>query len=105
YVIQCAGGEAEFNPVLRHYLHQLYDIRLDETVDLDKTSIAEIHAGILAQIRRSEPSVELRLVDKAAVRLVRQKALQRMQQFQRRRPGTAAARSGGWLPPYSYAQD
>lgn len=105
YVIQCAGGEAEFNPVLRHYLSQLYDIRLDETVDLGKTSLEEIHAGILAQIRRSEPSVELRLVDKAAVRLVRQKALQRMQQFQRRRPGTAAARTGGWLPPYSYAQD
>jgi len=105
YVIQCAGGEAEFNPVLRHYLSQLYDIRLEETVDLGKISLEEIHAGILAQIRRSEPSVELRLVDKAAVRLVRQKALQRMQQFQRRRPGTAAARTGGWLPPYSYAQD
>ncbi|SPA44181.1 AAA domain-containing protein [Cupriavidus taiwanensis] len=105
YVIQCTGGEAEFNPVLRHALSQLYDIRLDQTVDLGKTSLEAIHAGILAQIRASEPSVELRLVDKAAVRLVRQKALQRMQQFQRRRPGATAARSGGWLPPYSYAQD
>lgn len=106
YVIQCASGEAEFNPVLRHHLSQLYDIRLDETVDLGKTSLAEIHANILAQIRGSEPAVALRLVDKAAVRLVRQKALQRMQQFQRRKPGAAAARaSGGGLPPYSYAQD
>ncbi|MGT2490939.1 DUF4011 domain-containing protein [Cupriavidus basilensis] len=107
YVIQCTSGEAEFNPVLRHHLSQLYDIRLDETVDLGKTSLAEIHASLLAQIRGSEPSVELRLVDKAAVRLVRQKALQRMQQFQRRKPGVAAARAsgGGWLPPYSYAQD
>ncbi|KJK24749.1 DNA helicase [Burkholderiaceae bacterium 16] len=107
YVVQCTSGEAEFNPVLRHHLSQLYDIRLDETVDLGKTSLAEIHASLLAQIRGSEPSVELRLVDKAAVRLVRQKALQRMQQFQRRKPGMAAARAGGggWLPPYSYAQD
>ena len=40
YLIRCEDGEAEFNPVLRHYLRQLYDIRLPETVDLEKTSIA-----------------------------------------------------------------
>ncbi len=107
YVVQCENGEAEFNPVLRHHLSQLYDIRLPETVDLSKTSLAELHADILSQIRRSEPSVELRLIEKAAIRLVRQKALQRMQQFRRRKPATAAARttSAGWLPPYSYALD
>lgn len=105
YVLQCTDGDAEFNPVLRHHLSQLYDIRLPESVDLRKTSLAEIHADILAQIRQSEPSVELRLVDKAAIRLVRQKALQRMQQFQRRKPAASAARAGGWLPPYSYDRD
>ncbi|NIF52787.1 AAA domain-containing protein [Burkholderia sp. Ax-1724] len=107
YVIQCTSGEAEFNPVLRHHLGQLYDIRLPETVDLGRTTLAEIHADILSQIRRSEPAVELRLVDRAAVRLVRQKALQRMQQFKRRRPGASVrrAREDGRLPPYSYAQD
>ena len=107
YVIQCTSGEAEFNPVLRHHLGQLYDIRLPETVDLGRTALAEIHADILSQIRRSEPAVELRLVDRAAVRLVRQKALQRMQQFKRRRPGASVRRAKGdsGLPPYSYAQD
>jgi len=105
YVIQCEGGEAEFNPVLRHQLNQLYGIRLPETVDLSRTSIAEVHADILAQIRQSEPAVELRLVDKAAVRLVRQKALQRMQQYQRRRPAASAAHKEGWLPSYRYAAD
>ncbi|KQV45338.1 AAA domain-containing protein [Duganella sp. Root336D2] len=105
YVIQCTGGEAEFNPVLRHQLNQLYGIRLGETVDLSRTSLAEVHADILAQIRQSEPAVELRLVEKAAVRLVRQKALQRLQQYQRRRPTAGAKRSDGWLPPYSYAAD
>ncbi|MEL1263236.1 AAA domain-containing protein [Pseudoxanthomonas putridarboris] len=103
YVIQCEDGEAEFNPVLRHYLRQLYDIRLPETVDLQKTSIAEIHADLLAQIRRTEPSVELRLVEKAQIKLVRQKALQRMQQFQRRRAPSHMARDGASAPPdYSY---
>ncbi|WP_454692654.1 AAA domain-containing protein [Achromobacter aloeverae] len=107
YVIQGSGGDAEFNPVLRHHLSQLYDIRLPETVDLGKTTLAEIHADILAQIRRSEPAVELRLVDKAAVRLVRQKALQRMQQYQRRKPaaGRRVRAGGGLLPSYSYARD
>jgi hypothetical protein len=104
YVLQTTDAEAEFNPVLRHQLAQLYDIRLPEKVDLAKTGIGAIHADLLAQIRSSEPSVELRLVDKAAIRLVRQKALQRLQQYQRRRPGAALARPAG-LPPYSYAQD
>ncbi len=106
YVIQCAGSEAEFNPVLRHHLGQLYDISLPESVDLEKVTLAEIHADILGQIHRTEPAVELRLVDKAAIRLVRQKALQRMQQYQRRKPAAKLrASTTGWLPPYSYAQD
>ncbi|SHG62363.1 AAA domain-containing protein [Massilia sp. CF038] len=105
YLVQCAGSEAEFNPVLRHQLQQLYDIELPETVDLETTTIAAIHADILAQIRRTEPAVELRLVDKVAIKMVRQKAMQRMQQYQRRRPGTARRASAGWLPPYSYARD
>ena len=104
YVLQCADADAEFNPVLRHQLRQLYDIALPEEVDLDTTTLADIHADLLAQIRRTEPAVELRLVDKPAIRLVRQKAMQRMQQYQRRKP--AAARSGsGALPPFSYARD
>ncbi|HEY0491485.1 MAG TPA: AAA domain-containing protein [Telluria sp.] len=105
YVIQCTGGEAEFNPVLRHQLNQLYGIRLPESVDLSHTTLTEVHADILAQIRQSEPAVELRLVEKASVRLVRQKALQRLQQYQRRRATAGAKRSESWLPPYSYAAD
>jgi len=103
YLIQCDDGEAEFNPVLRHQLRRLYDIRLPETVDLRKTSIADIHADLFAQIRRTEPAVELRLVDKAQVRLVRQKALQRLQQFQRRRITKRLTRElYADLPDYSY---
>lgn len=103
YTIECADGEAEFNPVLRHYLHQLYDIRLPEVVDLQKTTIAEIHADILRQIRQSEPAVELRLIEKPSIKLVRQKAVQRMQQFQRRRAPVRKNRAGlAQLAEYSY---
>lgn len=106
YMIQCIGGEAEFNPVLRHHLHQLYGIRLPETIDLEKTSLKDVHANILGQIHSSEPAVELRLIEKAAIRLVRQKALQRLQQYQRRKPSMKLGTiTNGWLPPYSYELD
>ena len=103
YLLQAAEAEAEFNPVLRHQLAQLYDIRLPEKVSLEQTSIAAIHADILAQIRRSEPAVELRLVSKASIQLVRHKAMQRMQQYQRRKSSAGQRlRPGAGLPPYSY---
>ncbi|MES2015396.1 MAG: AAA domain-containing protein [Pseudomonadota bacterium] len=103
YLLQSGDTEAEFNPVLRHQLAQLYDIRLPEKVSLDQTSIAAIHADILAQIRRSEPAVELRLVSQASIQLVRHKAMQRMQQYQRRKSSSRPRMpSGAGLPPYSY---
>ena len=106
YALQAADGEAEFNPVLRHQLRQLYDIRLPETVDLQKTSIADVHADLLAQIQRTEPAVQLRLVDKPQIRLVRQKALQRLQQYQRRRGATRVPRAATpGLPDYSYERN
>jgi predicted DNA-binding WGR domain protein len=105
YTLQCAGSEAEFNPVLRHQLNQLYGIRLPETVDLEKTTIEQVHADIRAQIQRSEQGVELRLIEKPSIRMVRQKAMQRMQQYQRRKPAAVMARGTGWLPPFSYAAE
>ncbi|ALN63358.1 WGR domain protein [Lysobacter antibioticus] len=103
YVIQCEDGEAEFNPALRHYLRQLYDIRLPETVDLQKVSLESIHADLAAQIRASEPGVELRLQRKPAIELIRRKAVQRLQQYQRRSGGRA--RSDGPRPDFSYERD
>ena len=104
YLLQCGEGEAEFNPVLRHQLAQLYDIRLPEKIALEPASIAAIHADILRQIRLTEPAVELRLVEQASVRMVLQKALQRMQQYQRRKAPAAAMAAAG-LPPFSYDRD
>jgi predicted DNA-binding WGR domain protein/very-short-patch-repair endonuclease len=107
YLVQCSTSEAEFNPVLRHCLSQLYGIALPETIDLAQTSLQQVHEDLRNKIHQSEPAVELRLVEKASVRLVRQKAMQRMQQYTRRRPGGGAQRSRAtsWLPPYSYARD
>lgn len=106
YLVRSENSEAEFNPVLRHQLRQLYDIRLPEAVDLATTSIAQIHTDLLAQIQRTEPSVELRLIDKPQIRMVRQKALQRLHQFQRRRTSTSLPHDlAARLPDYSYERD
>jgi len=44
YVLQVEDDDAEFNPVLRHQLRQLYDIQLPEKIDLRSTPLAQIHA-------------------------------------------------------------
>jgi predicted DNA-binding WGR domain protein len=104
YLLRCPGTEAEFNPALRHYLRQLYDIQLPESVDLTQTSIEQVHADIAAQIHRSEPGVSLALTTKPEIELVHQKAVQRLKLFQRRRQRTA--RTGSVVrPDFSYESD
>lgn len=85
FVLKCDETEAEFNPVLRHQLRQLYDIQLPETVDLQTTSLETIHADIARQIKLTEPGVELRLQSKPQIELIHQKAIQHLHHFQRRR--------------------
>lgn len=103
YLIECEDAQAEFNPALRHYLRQLYDIRLPETVDLQKVSLESIHADLAAQIRASEPGVELRLQTRPAIERVRRKAVQRLQQFQRR--AGQRVRVDPSRPDFSYETD
>lgn len=103
YMMRCPEPTAEFNPALRHILRQLYDIQLPETVDLSSTGIADIHADLLRQIRKSEPGVQLELQDRPQIRLILQKAVQRVASFNRRRGGgkqTVSARAD-----FSYARD
>ncbi|HTD27893.1 MAG TPA: DUF4011 domain-containing protein, partial [Xanthomonadaceae bacterium] len=85
YVLQCEHTEAEFNPALRHYLRQLCDIQLPDRIDLEDVSLDAIHADLAAQIQRSEPGVDLRLQTRPSIELIHQKAVQRLQQFNRRR--------------------
>jgi predicted DNA-binding WGR domain protein/DNA polymerase III delta prime subunit len=102
YTLKCDEVEAEFNPAIRFHLKQLYDIDLPEKVDLSKVSIAEIHENIAAQIKQSEPGVELRLISKPALQLIHQKAVQRLQQFQRTRSRRRVDSLNALKPSYSY---
>ncbi|NEX93427.1 DUF4011 domain-containing protein [Caulobacter sp. 17J65-9] len=104
YVLQATDDEAEFNPALRHHLRQLHDIRLPETIDLGEVSLEQIHADLQAQIQASEPGVELRLHTRPSIRLIHQKAVQRLQQFQRRR-GRDLRRASVGRPDFSYDRE
>ena len=48
YSLQPLSTEAEVNPVLRHYLKQLYAIDLPEMVDLATTPLETLHAELAA---------------------------------------------------------
>jgi predicted DNA-binding WGR domain protein len=103
YVLRCPDPIAEFNPALRHMLRQLYDIKLPETVDISTTSLSELHADLLRQIQMTEPGVRLELQQRPQIRLIYQKAVQRIKQFTKRRglqKQTVSANTD-----FSYARD
>ncbi|MBV8686074.1 MAG: WGR domain-containing protein [Alphaproteobacteria bacterium] len=103
YMLRCPENLAEFNPALRHQLRSLYDIALPETVDLGEVSLSQIHDDLLRQIHASEPGVRLELQDKPQIRLILQRAVQRVNRFQRRKPG--ARQSVSAKTDFSYARD
>jgi predicted DNA-binding WGR domain protein len=103
YILDPATNEAEVNPALRHHLHQLYGLRLPETVDLRETPLEQFHREFEAQIRSREPGVTLRLVDKPEIQLIHERARQRLAQFQRKqRLRTPAKRTKS---SFSYSYD
>jgi hypothetical protein len=85
YTLRSPEPIAEFNPALRHMLKQLYNIKLPETVDLTTVSLTELHADLMQQIHKTEPGVRLELQHRPQIRLIFQKAVQRIKQFTRRR--------------------
>ncbi|WP_240505874.1 AAA domain-containing protein [Erythrobacter colymbi] len=103
YVMSCPETVAEFNPALRHMLRQLYAIELPETVDLAQTPIEAVHEVIRRQIHQSEPGVRLELQERPAIRLILQRAVARVNKFNRRRPGARETISA--KAEFSYARD
>src|SRR5215813_11981086 len=103
YVMRCSDTMAECNPALHHMLRQLYDIELPEQIDLTCTSLADVHADLTRQIHKSEPGVRLELQERPQIRLILQKAVQRVNRFNRRRE--LARQSVTARTEFSYARD
>ncbi|WP_456826142.1 AAA domain-containing protein [Cellulomonas sp. P5_E12] len=109
YRLQMTGTTAEVNPVLRHQLDELFDLRLPETIDLaDDGAVEQLRASIEKQARATQPAVVVGLVDKPKIELVRHRAQVAQQAYRRRRPSTRPTfgrrqyaysyRRPGWAP-------
>jgi hypothetical protein len=97
--------DAEVNPVLRQYLHQLYGVTLPETVDLSVPGALDaLLAELTRQVQASEPGVTLTRVDKPRIDLVLAQAKKRLDAFRKRvaLSGRAARSHRGF--DYSYAR-
>ncbi len=105
YLLDPTSSEAEVNPALRHHLHQLYGLRLPESIDLRETPLEQFHSELKAQIRASEPGVTLRLVDKPEIQLIHERARQRLAQFQRKQKLRAPAKRTKASFSYSYDRE
>jgi hypothetical protein len=104
YLLRATATVAEVNPALRQYLDQLYGLRLPETLDLaEDDAVTRLHADLAAQIRASEPAVQLDLREKPRIELVRQRAQLRLAAYQRR-SGRLRASVAGRSYAYSYSR-
>ncbi len=84
WLLEATGSEAEINPVLRHYLKQLYDLDLPERIDLTSSTLDELHAFLAAKIRASEPAVEVEKVERPRIKIMHALARRRLDQYWRR---------------------
>ncbi|MFK8001632.1 MAG: AAA domain-containing protein [Polyangiales bacterium] len=84
YTLTPTSDEAEINPVLRHLLHELYELELPERIDLGETDVETFHKAVAAEIARSEPGITLHFLTKPQIRLVQQRARRRLASWRRR---------------------
>jgi AAA domain/REase_MTES_1575/Protein of unknown function (DUF4011) len=105
YILAPMTGEAEVNPALRYHLKELYNLSLPEVVDLRETSLEEFYDAIKAQIAASEPGVTLNKIDRPQIELIRERALQRLDQYRKRMKSSARGARNSAKPDYSYDRD
>ena len=84
YSLKAPDSIAEINPVVRHLFKQLYDIELPETIDLEETSLSDLHAEMARRIEASDPAVSLAKIDRPRVDLLHDLARRRLDQYRKR---------------------
>lgn len=106
HVLTATSDTAEVNPVLRHVLKQLYAIELPDTVDLARpAAIDELHRLLDAQVKRSEPAVDVEKIEKPAIELIHTRVNRRLEAFRKRsRLGGRGVKAKAGIE-YSYRRD
>ncbi len=84
YALEPLGTDAEINPVLRHYLKQLYAVELPERIDLASTDLDSLYDFLKAKVQASEPAVSIDKIDRPRIQLIHARARRRLDQYRRR---------------------
>ncbi len=84
FQLQPLSTSAEINPVVRQYFKQLYGLHLPAEIDLAETDLGEFHQELCAVIQKSEPGVELNLIDRPRIRVIHAKAKRRLDSYRKR---------------------
>ncbi|MFT7580271.1 MAG: putative DNA-binding WGR domain protein [Myxococcota bacterium] len=85
YLLQPQSSIAEVNPALRHYLAQLYDLKLPDAIDLSETDPIMFCEVLRNTIQASEPGVTVNAVTKPRIELIHRKARTKLNHFHRRK--------------------
>ncbi|MEM1261996.1 MAG: AAA domain-containing protein [Pseudomonadota bacterium] len=85
FELSVAVEDAEINPALRHYLNELYGLRLPEKIDAGNFGAIEALADALQQqLARSDSSVDLELVKTPRIQLIKSRVTRRLDRYRRR---------------------
>ncbi|MEM7431635.1 MAG: AAA domain-containing protein [Pseudomonadota bacterium] len=85
FELTTTAKDAEINPALRHYLRELYDIRLPETIDASNfKEIEALSEALQKQLAQSDSSVELDLVTTPRIQLIKRRVTRRLDRYRRR---------------------
>ncbi|UYQ95057.1 AAA domain-containing protein [Chitinophaga horti] len=89
YMLKVTANEAEVNPVLANFLHELYGIKLPDFIDLDDMSLQQFYQLLQVQIEGANRGIVLQYADKPRINLVYKEARQTVNQYLKRlnKPG------------------
>jgi len=105
YVLDPTTSVAEINPALRHYLKELYNLSLPDSIDLRETTLDQFYELLRGQIQSSEPAVILNKIEKPKIELIHERARQRVDQYRRRMKIRPKARRSHGPVDYSYERE
>ena len=105
YRLGTPGDEATVNPILRHVFASRFDIVLPARSGTSHEDIVALASDLEAKVRASTPGVEVELIDRPRIGLLRKKAQLRVDTYRQRRARNMSA-AGRWRrQDHSYQLD
>jgi len=70
YELHFTGSEAEVNPILKHYLRELYGIQLPDFIDLETTTIDNLVESLQEQVQKGGTGISLNWRKKPQIQMI-----------------------------------